>query len=78
MARLKNHPYRPKLISSEEQIRLLRRYADLPKKSDDLSKPITVPIGILLSLDDAADALVEQLSEETTFDQDAPRYGMYL
>ena len=78
MAGARHHPYLPKLITPEDEIRHLRKLARYAKKSDSLSNLITIPIGWLVYLDEAADMLEEQLPEQPTSDQDLPRYGMYL
>ena len=78
MSELRHHPYLPKMITLEDEIRRLRKYARYAKKSENLGAPITVPVGLLMYFDEAADMLEEQLPEEPTREQDLPRYGMYL
>ena len=78
MAELRYHPYRPRLITLEDEIRRLRRYVQAVENAEDLSKPISVPLGMLRYLGMAVDALEDQLPEQPTSDQNLPRYGMYL
>ena len=78
MAELRHHPYRSRLITLEEEIRRVRFYAEIAEKADSLSKPVTVPLGMLKYLRLAADVLEEELPEDADDDQDLPRYGMYL
>lgn len=78
MSELRHHPFLSKLISAEDEIRYLRRYAKHAEKSDNLAKTISVPVGLLVYLGKAADALEEQLPREEKPGQEPDRPGMYL
>ena len=78
MTDLRHHPFLPKLISPEDEIRYLRKLARYAKKSDNLKQPITIPMGFLVYFDEAADALEEQLPKEDKPGQEPDRPGMYL
>lgn len=78
MSELRRHPYRPKLISLKDEIRLLRRMSEAAKQAIHAGKPTTIPADFLLSFDQLADYLAEESPEESAADQDLPRYGMYL
>ena len=78
VSELRHHPFLPKLATLADEIRALRKYARYAKKSDNLTSLITVPVGLLMYLDEAADVLEEQLPKESAADQDLPRYGLYL
>lgn len=78
MAELRHHPYRPRLITLEDEIRRVRRYAEVAEQADNLSRSVTVPLGMLKYFRLAVDVLEEELPEESKPDQGLPRYGMYL